>query len=58
MTPQCEQDKRETAAGLALRIVRGARSQASDERWRVRSDRLAAWLLSEWERERAEREKK
>lgn len=58
MTPQCEQDNKETAAGLALRVVRGAPSQASDERWRVRGDRLAAWLLSEWERERAARDEK
>jgi hypothetical protein len=58
MTPQCEQDDKDTAAGLALRVVRGAPSKASDERWRVRSNRLAAWLLSEWERERVEREKK
>jgi hypothetical protein len=48
-----QQNNQEVAADLALRVVRGPASRASDDRWRVRSDRLAAWLLSEWEREHA-----
>ncbi|MGE3107029.1 MAG: hypothetical protein AB7G11_04340 [Phycisphaerales bacterium] len=48
-----EQDNQEAAANLTLRVVRGPTSKASDDRWRVRSDRLGAWLLSEWEREHA-----
>lgn len=48
-----EQNSQEVAADLKLRVVRGPASRASDDRWRVRGDRLAAWLLSEWEREHA-----
>lgn len=53
-----EQDDQEVAANLKLSVVRGSASQASDNRWRVRGDRLAAWLLSEWEREHAKQQEK
>lgn len=36
---------------LVLRVVRGTPRPDSMERWSRRSERLASWLLGEWQRE-------
>lgn len=41
------------ACGFMLRVVRGTPHPDSMERWSRRSERLASWLLGEWQREQA-----
>lgn len=42
-------------AGMHVRIVAGSVTPESAACWSSRADRLAAWLLEQWERERAGR---
>ena len=37
----------------AMRVECAPRSAPSEDRWALRSDALAAWLLDEWKREQA-----
>lgn len=42
------------ASGLRLDVRPGTPSPSSSQRWGSRSNALAAWLLSEWQREQAQ----
>jgi len=49
-------DATERVGKWELRIARGESTPEGEERWNGRIDALAAWLLSEWQRERALKE--
>jgi len=46
-------DATERVGAWEMRIASGVPTPESERRWHDRVDALAAWLLSEWERERA-----
>lgn len=48
-------DATERVGKWEMRIARGDATPEAEERWNDRIDALTAWLLSEWEREQAER---
>lgn len=44
-------DATERVSSLEMRVETAERTPESEQRWQQRTERLAAWLLSEWQRE-------
>ncbi len=55
-TDTVELDATERVGKLEMRIEPAEHTPESEERWSGRVDALTAWLLSQWERERALKE--